>query len=192
MAEEHLETVVRQRLRGLRQSLGWSLDEMAERTFLSSSTISRIETGNRTIGLDILSTMATALQVDLDALLDVGHRDDPDVVIRPVPSSEDGVTIWPLSRPTGTTRAIKMRVEPTDRPPEQRVHVGHDWMFVLSGRVRLHLAERSIVVERGEAAEFSTMTPHSFEAIGRPAEVIMVFDQEGHRAHMHSDVRSSE
>lgn len=192
MAEEDLETVVRQRLRGLRQSMGWSLDELADRTHLSASTISRIETGKRTISIDVLSNLARALHIDLDVLLDDGHGDDQDVVIRPIPSQEDGVTVWPLSRPTGTTRAIKMRVEPTARPPKQRVHSGHDWMFVLSGRVRLHLAERSIVVERGEAAEFSTMTPHSFEAIGRPAEVIMVFDQDGHRAHMHSDGRSSE
>lgn len=191
MAED-LETVVRQRLRGLRQSLGWSLEELSERTHLSPSTISRIETGKRTISIDVLSTMARAMHVDLDELLDVGHGDDQDVVIRPIPTSDDGVTIWPLSRPTGTTRAIKVRVEPTDRPPQQRVHPGHDWMFVLSGRVRLRLAERTIVVERGEAAEFSTMTPHSFEAIGRPAEVVMVFDQDGHRAHTHTDVRSSE
>lgn len=190
MGSNDLETVVRQRIRGLRQSLGWSLDDLAERTFLSPSTLSRIETGNRTIGLDVLTTLARALQIDLESLLDVRPGDDHDVVIRPIPTEEDGITIWPLSRPTGTTRAIKMRVEPTDRPPAQRVHPGHDWMFVVSGRVRLHLGDRQIQMQRGEAAEFSTLTPHSFEAIGRPAEVIMVFDQDGQRAHMHSDVPS--
>ena len=81
-----------------------------------------------------------ALQVDLDSLLDV-HSDD-DVVIRPAPSSSGGRTTWMLSRPTGSTIAVKMRLEPTDRTPEQRVHPGHDWFFVIEGRVRL-LARRT-------------------------------------------------
>ena len=58
------------RLRSLRNTLGLSLDELAARTNLSPSTISRIETGKRTISLDVLLPLATALQVDLDTLLD--------------------------------------------------------------------------------------------------------------------------
>ena len=58
-----------------------SLDELAARTNLSPSTISRVETGKRTISLGIPLPLASALQVDLDALLDV--RNDDDVLIRP-------------------------------------------------------------------------------------------------------------
>ena len=112
--------------------------------------------------LDVLLPLAGALQVDLDALLDM--RSDDDVVIRPVPSSSGGRTTWMLSRPTGNTVAVKIRLEPSDRPPEPRVHPGHDWFFVIEGRVRLLLGEREIIVEAGEAAEFATMTPHSFAA----------------------------
>jgi quercetin dioxygenase-like cupin family protein len=65
------------------------------------------------------------------------------------------------------------------------VHPGHDWFFVLDGRVRLVLGEREIVVEAGEAAEFATMTPHALAAIDGPAELIMIFDRDGHRAHVH-------
>ena len=62
-----IEKVVRTRLRSLRSTLGLSLDELAARTNLSPSTISRIETGKRTIGLDVLLPLASALQVDLEA-----------------------------------------------------------------------------------------------------------------------------
>jgi transcriptional regulator with XRE-family HTH domain len=179
----HIEQVVRARLRSLRQALGLSLDELAARTNLSPSTISRVETGNRTISLDILLPLAAALQVDLDALLDVRSHDD--VVIRPAPSKSGGRTTWLLSRPTGKTIAIKMRLEPTRRPPEPRVHPGHDWFFVVEGRVRLTLGEREITVETGEAAEFATMTPHALAAIDGPAELIMIFDRDGQRAHVH-------
>jgi transcriptional regulator with XRE-family HTH domain len=109
MAEPNeIEHLVRSRLRSLRHTLGLSLDELAARTNLSPSTISRVETGKRTISLDVLLPLAAALQVDLDALLDV--RTDTDVVIRPTPSTSGKRTTWMLSRPTGATIAIKMRL----------------------------------------------------------------------------------
>jgi transcriptional regulator with XRE-family HTH domain len=177
-----VERTVRTRLRSLRATLGLSLDDLAARTNLSPSTISRIETGKRTISLDVLLPLAAALQVDLDVLLDVSPDDD--VVIRPAPSSSGGRTTWMLSRPTASMVAMKMRLESTDLA-EPRVHPGHDWFFVLDGRVRLLLGEREIVVEVGEAAEFATMTPHAFTAVDGPAELLMIFDRDGHRAHVH-------
>lgn len=180
-----IEEVVRTRLRSLRQTLGLSLDDLAARTHLSPSTISRVETGKRTISLDVLLPLAQALHVDLDTLLEV--RRDDDVVIRPAPSVSGSRTTWMLSRATGSTVAMKMRLEPTDHPPEQRVHPGHDWLFVLEGRIVLHLGERQLTVETGEAAEFATMTPHAIRAVDEPAELLMVFDRDGHRAHTHHD-----
>lgn len=180
-----IEQLVRTRLRSLRQTLGLTLDELAARTNLSPSTISRVETGRRTISLDILLPLARALQVDLDALLEA--RRDEDVVIRPTPDSSGGRTIWMLSRPTGATTAVKMRLRPTRTIEQQRVHPGHDWLYVISGRVRLALGEREITVETNEAAEFSTMTPHALAAIDGPAELIMIFDRDGLHAHVHRD-----
>jgi DNA-binding XRE family transcriptional regulator/quercetin dioxygenase-like cupin family protein len=184
-----IEQVVRARLRNLRTTQGLSLDELAARTNLSPSTISRIETGKRAISLDVLLPLATALDIDLDALLDL-HSDD-DVVIRPTPHGVGEHTTWMLSRPTGSTIALKMRLEPTRKPPEQRVHTGHDWFLVMEGRVRLHLGEREITVETGEAAEFATMTPHALTAIEGPAEVLMIFNRDGQRAHVHRETGRS-
>jgi transcriptional regulator with XRE-family HTH domain len=182
---DEIERVVRGRLRSLRQTLGLSLDDLAARAGLSPSTLSRIETGKRTISLDVLLPLARALQVDLDALLDV--RSDDDVVIRPVPSRAGERTTWLLHRPTGSTLAVKMRLEPSKAQPEQRVHPGHDWFFVLEGRVRLLLGEREVFVEAGEAAEFGTMTPHAISAVDGPAELVMIFDRDGQRAHVHHE-----
>jgi DNA-binding XRE family transcriptional regulator/quercetin dioxygenase-like cupin family protein len=182
---DEIEEVVRNRLRSLRTTLGLSLDELAARTNLSPSTISRIETGKRTISLDVLVPLAGALHVDLDALLDVS--DDEDVVIRPTPDVTGTRTTWMLSRATGPMVALKVRLEPTAASPAPRVHPGHDWFVVTEGRVRLRLGEREITVETGEAAEFATMTPHAFSAIDTPAEMIMVFDRDGQHAHIHHE-----
>ena len=182
-AERDIEQLVRSRLRSLRTSLGLSLDELAGRAGMSPSTLSRIETGKRTIGLDVLVPLARALQVDLESLLDID--DDGDVVIRPTPARVDGRTTWVLSRPTATTQAVKMRFEPGHSPPTQQVHPGHDWFFVLDGTVRLLLGDREVLVHAGEAAEFATMTPHAMAAAEEPAEVIVLFDRHGQEAHVH-------
>ena len=178
-----IDHTVRSRLRTLRTTLGYSLQELAERTNLSPSTLSRIETGKRAISLDVLVPLARAFQVSVDSLLETDADDD--VVIRPSPTRSDGWTTWRLSHPDGRTVAIKVRLEPTDEPPVQRVHPGHDWFVVIAGRVRLLLGDREIVVETGEAAEFATMTPHAVAALDAPAELIMVFDRDGQRAHVH-------
>jgi transcriptional regulator with XRE-family HTH domain len=182
-ATDGVEQVVRTRLRSLRTTLGLSLDELSKRTNVSASTISRIETGHRTISLDVLVPLARALQVDLDALLDISGDDD--VVIRPTPSRTGKRTTWMLSRPTGSTIAVKTRLEPRRHTDELRVHPGHDWFFVLSGRVRLRLGDRDIVVETGEAAEFNTMTPHAVSPDGGTAEIIQIFNRDGLHAHVH-------
>lgn len=183
---EEIEQTVRTRLRSLRTTLGLSLDELSERTDLSPSTIGAIETGKRTISLDILLQLASALQVDVNALLDA--RVDEDVVIRPTVHRSPERTTWTLSRATGNTVAIKVRLEPSLANAQQRVHPGHDWFFVITGRIRLLLGEREIVIKAGEAAEFAIMTPHAITAIDRPAELIMIFDRDGQLAHVpHAD-----
>ena len=178
-----VEALARSRLRGMRATLGYSLDELAQRTNLSPSTISRVETGKRTLSLDVLVPLAHALQVSLDMLFEVPTDDD--VVIRPIAHSSGARTTWPLSRPDGRTVAMKMRFEPSDDPPSQRVHSGHDWFLVLEGRVRLWLGDRQIDVDAGQAAEFATMVPHAITALDSPAELIMIFDRDGQRAHVH-------
>jgi transcriptional regulator with XRE-family HTH domain len=181
-----IEALARSRLRGVRVARGWSLDDLAARSHLSASTISRIETGKRTMSIEVLVALASALEVDVGSLLEL-HRGDDDVVIRPTPSRRNDATVWRLSQPASRTIVMKMRLEPTVDPRAPKVHPGSDWFYVLSGRIRLNLGAREIVVEPGEAAEFSTMTPHAFGAIGEPAELLMVFEADGRRAHLHTD-----
>jgi quercetin dioxygenase-like cupin family protein len=68
---------------------------------------------------------------------------------------------------------------------ELKVHPGKDWFTVLSGTTMLFLGDRTILVEAGQAAEFSTMIPHAFAAHGGPTEVLGIFDHDGQRTHLH-------
>jgi transcriptional regulator with XRE-family HTH domain len=178
-----LGVLVRQRIRGLRAARGWSLDDLAARCHLSPSTLSRIGTGHRRIALDQLAPIARALGTTLDQLVESDA--DNDVVIRPHRYEARGITTWLLSRsgaPNGTAIA-KLRIT-RQVPTTLRVHPGRDWFTVLSGTVLLRLGERTIMVEAGEAAEFSTMVPHAFGAQNGAAEVLCILDHDGERTHL--------
>jgi transcriptional regulator with XRE-family HTH domain len=181
-----LDAAIRARVRGLRLARGWSLDSLAARCSLSASTLSRIETGNRRISVDQLVLIARALGSTLDQLVE--SVDNDDVVIRPRRDRAHGVTSWLLSGdygPQGMTVA-KMRITHRKPPTELGVHPGRDWFTVLSGTARLHLGNRIILVQTGQAAQFSTMTPHAITTDGGPVELLIILDREGQRAHLNA------
>ncbi|WP_026534724.1 helix-turn-helix domain-containing protein [Arthrobacter sp. H14] len=183
-----LDAVIRHRIRGLRLARGWSLDALAARCYLSPSTLSRIETGHRRIALDQLVPIAKALDTTLDQLVESGEEED--VVIRPEPDHMRGMTTWLLSseRTLHGVTVAKMRIT-AERPTgadQMGVHPGREWFTVLSGTARLQLGERTILVEAGHAAEFSTMVPHSIGAHDGTVEILTIFDRDGERAHLHA------
>jgi quercetin dioxygenase-like cupin family protein len=73
---------------------------------------------------------------------------------------------------------------------DQKSHEGYEWMYVLSGRLRLRLGDHDFVMTPGEAAEFDTRTPHWFGSAGpEPAEVLILFGPQGERTHLRARPR---
>ncbi|OBJ10520.1 XRE family transcriptional regulator [Mycobacterium sp. 1165196.3] len=183
-----IDLLVRQRLRELRAQRGLTLQEVGERAGIDVSTLSRLESGKRRLALDHLPRLARALSVSTDELLQAPPAPDPRV--RGAARTHHGVTYWPLTRqgPAGGLHAFKVRVSARRRTPpaELPVHEGQDWMYVLSGRMRLILGERDFTIDPGQAVEFSTWTPHWFGVVDGPVEAIVIFGPHGERLHLHS------
>lgn len=184
-----VEDATRQRLRSLRTARGWSLDEMARRSALGASTISRIETGGRRLALDQLVVLARALGVSVDELL--AEASVEDVVIKPTRDTAHGQVHWRLNRPDDPSGRIvsKMRLPPMRGRPDPQVHPGRDWLYVVEGTVMLVLGDRELLVATGHAAEFDTMTPHAMGGHRAPAEIVTIFDRHGELAHLRPERR---
>jgi len=152
---------------------------------MAPSTLSRLERGQRRLSLDHLVPLARALGTTVDALVAAEPARDPRVRRRA--RHGDGMEIVPLSRrggPAGAPRAYRLTISPDRGEPEQRSHEGWEWLYVLSGRLRLLLGDDDLVLEPGEAAEFSTWTPHWMGAVDAPAEVLVLMGPHGERVHL--------
>jgi transcriptional regulator with XRE-family HTH domain len=174
------------RLRAIRRQHGTTLEQVAELTSMSVSTLSRIESGRRRPTLEVLLPLAQAYHLPLDELVGAPATGDPRIHPRPV--ARDGVTWVPLSRTPGGPNAFKQILPVPATVPErldQRTHEGHEWIYVLTGTLRLALGDQDFELHAGEAAEFDTRMPHGMANVGsRFLELLIIFSLQGERVHM--------
>ncbi|MFC4115696.1 helix-turn-helix domain-containing protein [Nonomuraea zeae] len=171
------------RLKRIRTKRGVSLSALAEATGISKSTLSRLETGQRRPSLELLLPIAQAHQVPLDELVGAPEVGDPR--IRSKPRVRNGRTVIPLTPHPGPLQAWKSIIPVEQNRPEPCTHEGYEWLYVLSGRLRLIVADHDLILEPGEAAEFDTHLPHWFGTTGEsPVEVLNLFGRQGERMHV--------
>ncbi|GAA2787513.1 XRE family transcriptional regulator [Saccharopolyspora taberi] len=173
------------RLRALRRQRGLTLAELAARTGISESTLSRLESGQRRANLELLLPLARAHDVPLDDLVGAPRTGDPRIHLHPI--HRHGMTFIPLTRRPGGVHAYKMLIPSHNQPtePTPQTHSGYEWLYVLNGRLRLVLGERDLTLPPGEAAEFDTTQPHWLgSADGHAVELLILFGVQGERVHV--------
>lgn len=180
------------RLRALRRERGITLADLASGIGVSESTLSRLENGQRRPSLELLLPLARTYDVPLDDLVGAPRTGDPRMHLKPV--SRFGMTFVPLSRRPGGVHAFKMIVpaRPEPREPTPQTHEGFEWLYVLSGRLRLVIGERDLTLPPGEAAEFDTSLPHWLgSADGGAVELLILFGLQGVHAHVRTGPHGS-
>jgi mannose-6-phosphate isomerase-like protein (cupin superfamily) len=161
---------------------------LQRRPAFSKSTLSRLEAGQRKPSLELLLPIAQAHQVPLDELVGAPEVGDPRIQLKP--RVRHGRMVIPLTRQAGGLHAWKVIVPPERAEPVLRTHEGHEWLYVLSGRMRLILADHDITLEAGEVAEFDTRLPHWFgPADDQPIEILSLHGAHGERMHVRAAPR---
>jgi len=174
------------RLRRVREQRGVTLTDLAATTGISKSTLSRLENGQRKPSLELLLPLAQAHRVPLDDLVGAPAVGDPRIRLKP--RRVNGRTVLPLTREAGAVQAWKIVIPGSQSSPKPRVHDGYEWLYVLTGRMRLVLGDQDLVLEPGEAVEFETTLPHWFGSTGEgPAEVLSIFGRPGERMHVRAE-----
>ncbi len=148
------------RLRALRGRRDVTLAALAAETGISVSTLSRLESGQRKPTLELLLPLARAYQVPLDDLVGAPPTGDPRVHLKP--EVHGGRVVVPLTRRTGGVRSFKQLIppEPANTDRTLRTHEGYEWLYVLSGRLRLLLGDGTSTSGRARSSS-STRTPRT-------------------------------
>ncbi|MET0997798.1 MAG: XRE family transcriptional regulator [Marmoricola sp.] len=172
------------RLRALRQEGEMTLADLSGATGISVSTLSRLEAGQRKPTLELLLPIAKAHRIPIDDLVGTATADPR---VREKAIRRGDMLMVPLTRRPGGLQAYKITIPAgrRRRTPDPQTHDGYDWLYVLSGRLRMVLGEHDLVLEPGEAAEFDTRVPHWFGgADERAVEILSIFSREGERMHV--------
>ena len=190
-----------ERLREARQARRLSLRVLADRLGVSPSLISQIETGRANPSVSTLYAIAAELDVSLDELLFNDRR--PAEIVAAIPSAAGAVAsgtmtlappvqrgadrhkirlasgvLWErlttLSEPG--VEFLRVTYEPggASSPPDafQR-HPGHEWGYVLTGRLQVRIGFDEYVLEPGDAISINSSIPHRLATIGdEPVEAI--------------------
>src|SRR5437773_6208205 len=188
-----------ERLRAARSARRLSLRELAGRLGVSASMISQIETGRANPSVSTLYAIAAELDVSLDELLFNDRRPaEPAAPARsemqsggtmapapPVQRAEERHSIrlasgvlWErlttLSEPGVEFLSVTYEVGGASSPPDafQR-HPGHEWGYVVSGRLQVRIGFEEYVLEPGDAISINSSIPHRLATIGdQPVEAI--------------------
>ena len=166
------------RLKGVRTQRRMTLTGVAETTGISKSTLSRLETGQRRPTLELLLALSQIYRVPLDDLVGAPEVGDPRVRLKH--GNVKGRTVVPLTRQPDGIQAWKIVIPTSKTSPEPRIHDGSEWIYVLSGHLRLILGDRDWILGPREIAEFDTHVPHWFGSTGQEAaEILSIFSRPG-------------
>ncbi|MEW2530272.1 XRE family transcriptional regulator [Streptomyces sp. NPDC047071] len=174
------------RLRAVRERRGVTLAAVSRATGVSSSTLSRIETGRRKPTLEVVLQLAKEYEVSLDEL--AGTAPAPAAGPRSTAphSFGDDKAVLPLTRYVGGLHAHKHVLPAVEEPPgrpRQGTHEGYEWLCVLYGRLWIALGDQDLVLTAGDVIEFDTHTPHGLANAGStgPVEYLIMFGPQGER-----------
>ncbi len=168
------------RLKRLRTRRHLTLNAVSARTGISKSTLSRLENGDRRPTLELLLALSHTYRVPLDDLVAAPAEGDPRTQLKA--SQVKGRTVIPLTQQLDAMQAWKIVIPASKITPEPRAHDGYEWIYILTGRLRLILGNKDWVLGPGDVAEFDTDAPHWFGSTGDgPAEILSIFGRPGER-----------
>lgn len=165
-------------LRATREHHGLTLERAAELSGMSTSHLSRLESSERQPSVASLLALSAAFGVPVGTLFGETQGATPLTISEPdEPRREsNGLAIATCSGYSGSSAIDALRVTvPPDRPtPVPARHPGEEWIYVLSGTLRLEYDGALHFLESGTAVHFNAELPHRFGAEKSTVEVLLV------------------
>ena len=168
------------RLKSLRSQRGWTLERLSKLSKLSEPYLSRLESGGRQPSLAAMLTLAQVYEIPVRTLLDGdGPAMPPCRIIRSgtsAPRIANGLAYRPVSGGGALTglQAMEMRIPANRHHDRFYKHEGEEWLYVISGGLKLIFENEQHSLQPGDAAHFDARTPHRLAALGKRDAVVLL------------------
>jgi transcriptional regulator with XRE-family HTH domain len=168
------------RIRDFRQMRGWTLDFLASRANLSKSYISRLEDGDRQPSIAALLSISRALGVSISVLLSDEAKSNSARVVRgktapEIPGNGLVYQIHTGGLPGAVMQPLRITISFSRTGEELYRHDGEEWLYVLSGELKVTIGDEIFFLEPGDSMYFDATIGHRLAAAGgMDVEAILV------------------
>ena len=163
---------IAERLRGLRDVLELTADDIARDCDITADEYLLAETGDYDISVSMLQKIARNYGIALDALM---FGEEPKMSTYVLTRAGKGTSIE-------RTKAYKYQslaagfmnrnadpfivtVEPNDNPIHYNSHSGQEFTLVLEGRMMISIDGKELVLNQGDSLYFNSKLPHGMKAL---------------------------
>lgn len=173
-----------QRLKGLREAVGVSIEEFASVGGVTKEKYLSFENAEDDIPVGFLKQIASAYKVDLSALL---FADEPRMTTYFLTRKDKGLSIERVSDYKYQSLAagflnrkadvFQVVVEPKSEgsPVHHSSHKGQEFALVLEGKMLLEINDKEIILSEGDSIYFDANIPHGMKALdSKPVKFLTV------------------
>ena len=164
------------RIKEMREIAGYSEAEMAEKTDVTVEEYLQYEKGEADFPFTFIHKCAKAFSIDMTDLLEgKSARLSSYAVTRKgegkITSKKVGIEInnlAPLFRQKLAEPYLakyEYKPELQDKPIETMTHTGHEFDFVLSGKLKVRIGDNTEVLSEGDSIYYRSSTPHGMIAV---------------------------
>ncbi len=179
------EEEIGKRIRASRLQREITLQELAQRTNLSKSLLSKIENGKVSSPASTLYTIAKALSTKITYFFEDRDEDLPIILVRKNERRQydRGGDQFGYSYEALAYKRREKLMEPfilyTDKKIAKNVafsHPGEELMFILDGTMEFTHGDQKLILRKGDCVYFDASVPHQGNSAGdKPVKVFMVF-----------------
>ncbi|MDR1408172.1 MAG: cupin domain-containing protein [Tannerella sp.] len=175
---------IAERLRGLRDALDITVEEMAGTCDLETDAYVALETGTVDISVSLLHRIAHKYNVELTALM---FGDEPTMNAYFVTRRGKGVSVERTlaykyrSLAAGFVHRnadpfmVTVHPKPDSEPVHLNTHAGQEFNYVVDGRLLLRINGKDLVLEEGDSIYFNSELPHGMKALdGKPVRFLAI------------------
>ncbi len=165
------------RIREMREILGFSTAEMAEKTEVTTSLYEEYEKGETDLPFTFIHKCTLAFGVELSDLLEGNSAKLSSYTVTrrgkgQLTAKENGIEIsnmaprfrGKLAEPYWVKYEYSEELQ--NRPIHTTTHGGQEFDLVISGSLKVQIGEHTVVLEEGDSIYYESGTPHGMIAVG--------------------------